>query len=194
MFMKKHDDQTQPQQDPANGQSGGKQVKSTELEQKITELEAALSAALEAKTKAEESERRALADYQNVVRRSQEEKSKITKLAGVDMVQAILLPLDHLYLAKEQLKDQGLNMVHQQFINALQSQGVQEVEALGHPFNEQKMEVIDKRPVTDPVQNNIVVAVTQRGYTMNGDVIRHAKVVIGVMNEEETHDEKNKKI
>jgi len=40
--------------------------------------------------------------------------------------------------------------------------------------------VIDKRPVNDPIQENIVIGVTQRGYTLHGDVIRHARVVIGV--------------
>jgi molecular chaperone GrpE len=166
------------------------------LEEKIEELEAALRAAKDAQTKAEDGEHRALADYQNVVRRSQEDKLRMAKLAARDMVNAILLPLDHLNLAKEQLKDAGLNMVHQQFIQALLSQGVQEVDALGQPFNEHKMEVIDKRPVSDKVQDNVVIAVTQRGYTMNGEVIRHAKVVIGVFSdkkEENSHNTEQKK-
>ena len=163
------------------------------LEKKVEELEAALRAAKEAQTQAEDGERRALADYQNIVRRSQEDKLRIIKLAARDMVNAILLPLDHLNLAKEQLKDQGLNMVHQQFIQALLSQGVQEVDALSQPFKEHTMEVIDKRPVSDKLQDNVVLAVTQRGYTMNGEIIRHAKVVIGVFSakkEENTLDEK----
>jgi molecular chaperone GrpE len=154
---------------------------SSEVETVIEELRDQLQKAQDAQRKAEESERRSLADYQNVVRRSQEDRLRTVKLAGRDMVMAVLLPLDHLHLAKEQLKDRGLDMVYQQFQQALQSQGVQEIDALGQPFDEHKMEVIDKREVHDPVQNNVVVGVTQRGYTMNGDVIRHAKVVIGVL-------------
>jgi molecular chaperone GrpE len=133
--------------------------------------------------KAEEDERRAYADYQNVTRRAQEERSKIVKLAAKDVVLALLLPLDHLNLAKEQLKDHGLTMVYQQFQQALLGQGVQEIDAMGQPFDEQKMEVIDKRPVTDPLQENVVIGVTQRGYTLHGEVIRHARVVIGVASE-----------
>jgi molecular chaperone GrpE len=155
------------------------------LQQQIKELEVELELAQDAKA-------RALADYQNVVRRSQEEKARIIKLAARDVVQAILLPIDHLNLAKEQLKDQGINMIYQQFLQALSGQGVQEIEAVGHPFDEQKMEVVDKRPVTDPLQNNVVVGVIQRGYTMHGEVIRHAKVVIGELNKEQkNHDTQN---
>lgn len=175
--MKKSSSDTQDKQQSHAQQDD---FSAEELQAKVEELETALQAAQDALIQAQEGERRALADYQNVVRRSQEEKIKIMKLAGRDVVSALLLPLDHLNLAKEQLKDQGLNMIHQQFLQALQSQGVQEVEALGHPFDEAKMEVIDKRPVNDPVQHNIVIAVTQRGYIMNGEVIRYAKVVVGV--------------
>lgn len=175
--MKKPGSDTQNTQEKQNVKQAKLSIEA--LQEKIEELEAALAAA-------KEGERRALADYQNIVRRSQEEKVKLMKLAGQDVVSALLLPLDHLNLAKEQLKDQGLTMVHQQFLQALHSQGVQEIEAIGHPFDESKMEVIDKRPVGDPLQHNIVVGVTQRGYIMNGEVIRYAKVVIGV-HEESAH-------
>ncbi len=147
-----------------------------ELKKKIEEAQTALQAA-------QENERRALADYQNLVRRSQEERVKLMKLAAKDAILAILLPLDHLNLAKEQLNDRGLNMVYQQFQQALQGQGVQEIEAIGQPFDEHKMEVVDKHPVNDPLQHNIVIRVTQRGYTLHGEVIQHAKVVIGIKNE-----------
>ncbi|MBW7944546.1 nucleotide exchange factor GrpE [Patescibacteria group bacterium] len=149
-----------------------------ELHAKVEELAAALQ-------KAQEDERRAYADYQNLVRRSQEEKSKIVKLAAKDVVLALLLPLDHLHLAEQQLKDHGLTMVYQQFQQALAGQGVQEIDAMGHPFDENKMEVVDKRPVSDPLQQNVVIGVTQRGYTLHGEVIRHARVVIGVAPEKE---------
>ena len=134
--------------------------------------------------KAQEDERRAFADYQNVTRRAQEDRSKLIKLAAKDVVMSILLPLDHLHLAKEQLKDHGLDMVYQQFQQALAGQGVQEIDAIGQPFDELKMEVIDKRPVNDPIQVNVVIGVTQRGYTLHGEVIRHARVVIGVKDRE----------
>jgi|GEM_PF-677056 len=164
------DDQVGPEEEPeATFQAGDHD----DCQKEIAQLQ-------EAVRKAQEDERRAFADYQNVVRRAQEEKSKIIKFAAKDVVMSVLLPLDHLHLAKEQLKDHGLDMVYQQFQMALQGQGVQEIEAMGQPFDEEKMEVIDKRPVNDPIQENVVIGVTQRGYTLHGEVIRHARVVIGV--------------
>jgi len=165
-----------PDQDGQVGESPEAQATSSDqadCEKQITELKEQLR-------KAEEDERRAFADYQNVVRRAQEDRSKLMKMAAKDAVMVMLLPLDHLHLAKEQLKDHGLDMVYQQFQLALAGQGIQEIEAIGQPFDEDKMEVIDKRPVNDPIQENIVIGVTQRGYTLHGDVIRHARVVIGV--------------
>lgn len=154
------------------------EAEGSDLETQVAQLQEQLRAA-------EESARRALADYNNVVRRSQEERSKLVKMAAKDVILAVLLPLDHLHLAKEQFKDPGLNMVYQQFQQALLSQGAQEIDALGQPFDEDKMEVVDKRPVTDPLQENVVIGVTQRGYTLHGEVIRHARVVIGVAPEKE---------
>jgi molecular chaperone GrpE len=177
--MKKNDTPITQVKDQSNQEEG---QEFATLQAKVAELEAALE-------ESRDTQARALADYQNVVRRSLEEKARLLKLAARDVVLSILLPLDHLNLAKEQLKDQGITMIYQQFQQALQGQGVQEIEALGHPFDEQKMEVVDKRPVSDRLQHNVVVGVIQRGYTMHGEVIRHAKVVIGEMtNEQKDHD------
>jgi molecular chaperone GrpE len=125
------------------------------------------------------SEIRAMADYQNLVRRTQEERLKMVKFAALSIVGGLLQPLDHLYLAKEQLKDKGLDMVYQQFVQALQNEGVEEIEVFGKEFDPETMEVVSKEEVKDAKQDKKVVKVVQRGYRLNGEVIRHAKVTIG---------------
>lgn len=144
-----------------------------DVEAQVTELQDQL-------VRAQENERRAVADYQNLMRRTQEERIKIAKLAARDVVESILQPLEHLYLAKEQLKDRGLDMVYQQFQQALRNEGLEEIEVIGQEFDPHTMEVVDKKPVSDQQHINKVIQVTQRGYRLNGEVIRHAKVVIGM--------------
>jgi molecular chaperone GrpE len=129
--------------------------------------------------KARMSELRAMADYQNLVRRTQDERIKIVKMASRDVIENILQPLDHLFLAQAQLKDKGLDMVAQQFQRSLQEQGLEEIDCVGKEFDPTTMEVVTKEVAEDKKQVNKVIKVVQKGYTLNGEVIRHAKVIIG---------------
>lgn len=136
--------------------------------------------ALEAQVaQAQDRERRALADYNNVLRRSQEQQARMLKLASLATWEPLFVPLDHLQLAIAQLKDPGLNMVGQQFQQVLRDQGVEEIAALGQPFDEQLMEAIGKEPVTDPKKAGLVTKVQRPGYRLHGEVVRPAQVIVG---------------
>lgn len=121
-----------------------------------------------------EADLRSKADYQNLVRRTQEERSKLVKLASLGIVEDLLQPLDHLSMAAAQLKDSGLDMVVKQFWTVLNQHGLVETQVEGLPFDPHTMEVVDKQGDSD-----IVTGVVTRGYQLNGEVIRHAKVVVG---------------
>jgi len=119
-------------------------------------------------------EQRALADYQNLIRRNQDERSKLVKYAAVSFIENILQPLEHLSMATEQVNDPGLNMVLQQLWLALEQNGLQEISALGKKFDVHTMEVVDKDG-----EGDVVIKIVKRGYMLNGEVIQHAKVVVG---------------
>lgn len=141
-------------------------------DEQLSELEEQLQ-------KARASELRAMADYQNLVRRTQEDRVKMMKFAVLSAVEGLLEPIDNLYLAKEQLKDKGLEMVYQQFMRALQNEGAEEIEVMGKEFDPSTMEVVSTEKVDNAKQDKKVIKVAQRGYRLNGEVIRHAKVTIG---------------
>jgi molecular chaperone GrpE len=133
---------------------------------------------------AREKERRAVADYQNLVRRSREEKIKIAKFATLDFVETILDPLSHLSLAAEQLNDQGLNMVISQLWMRLNEAGLEEINPLGEEFDVNTMEAVadPRKKITDEddqQSSQKVTKVIAKGYTLNGEIVRHAKVVVG---------------
>lgn len=122
---------------------------------------------------ARESELRSKADYQNLVRRTQDERSKMAKFATLQLVESLLEPLDHLRLAAEHVQDQGLEMVVKTLWQVLEDHGVRPMDLLGKKFDESLMEVVDTEG-----EGQTVKKIISQGYTLNGEVIRHAKVVV----------------
>jgi len=133
---------------------------------KVEELEQQLQ-------QAQEKEKRSLADYQNLLRRTQEERLKSIKLANQTLLEELVQPLEHLEMAAGQLNDPGLNMVLGQLKKTLTDAGLAEIEVLGKEFDLNLMEVVEKQG-----EANKVVKVVRKGYSLNGVVIQHAKVVL----------------
>jgi molecular chaperone GrpE len=182
MMTAKNDDQ-EMRQTAADDLSKEAAIEQEQTSSEVQNLQAELERVSHDAQKAQESERRAIADYQNLMRRTQEDRAKMIKMASRSVVESILQPLEHLFLAKEQLKDKGIDMVYQQFVQALQNEGLEEIQVMGKDFDPSLMEVVDKQPVDDKKQIGKVIQVAKRGYRLNGEVIDHAKVVIGVEHE-----------
>lgn len=124
--------------------------------------------------KLQEQANRALADYQNLVRRQQEDRVKINAFAQGEIFTSLLQPLEHLSLAATSLNDEGLNLVVKQFWEVLQAQGLSEYRPLGEVFNPTTMEAIEKVG-----QGEKVVEVCFPGYLLNGKPLKVAKVKVG---------------
>jgi len=69
----------------------------TEQFDRVAELELQIKDLQEQRTRAQ-------ADYQNLYRRTQDDRSKMMKMASLSVIESILQPLEHLLMAKEQLK------------------------------------------------------------------------------------------
>lgn len=123
---------------------------------------------------AQDAKIRALADYQNLQRRSAADRAAWSKLATQDLVLSILEPLEHLTMASRELNDPGLSMVIKQLFDKLEEHGLTKVEALGKPFDAETMEAIEG---SNP-QGKKVAAVARNGYQLNGVLLQPAKVKI----------------
>lgn len=117
---------------------------------------------------------RLLADYQNLERRFLKEKEQLARLANLGFVQSILDDLDHIKMAEDNLKNKDLTMVMNKFRETLKNLGLEEIQAKGKEFDPNLMEVVKKEGEGDKV-----LQVIQRGFTLNGQVIRVAKVIVG---------------
>ncbi len=117
---------------------------------------------------------RALADYQNLLRRQKEEQGKMVQVARTVIFESLLQPLTHLSLAARNLNDQGLNMVINQFWQTLHEQGLKEVQPIGEKFNPETMEAMEKIG-----EGEMVKEVMSPGYMLGDQVIQVARVKVG---------------
>ncbi len=150
-----------------------KNKKDPQLDKKIIELQSKLAELEEKLVQSSEKEKRALADYQNLVRRNQEERLQIIKLANKELILSLIEPLENLRRAAKQIDDQGLDMIIYQFMQILKDFGVKKVEVMGQEFDEDLMEVVEKKK-----NGKKVIDVLRNAYKLNDKILCHARVIM----------------
>jgi len=123
----------------------------------------------------EEKWKRAIADYKNLERRVNEQQQAFVKFANAVLIEKLLDAVDDLDRASGHLKDAGLNLVVRRFKDILKSEGVEEIETKMREFDPNLMECIE----IVSGEKNKVVKVDATGYTLNGKILRPAKVLVG---------------
>ncbi|HET7306448.1 MAG TPA: nucleotide exchange factor GrpE [Gammaproteobacteria bacterium] len=147
-------------------------------------LDAALA---EAERKAEENRNdylRLAAELENVRKRMQRDLAQAHKFA-IDKFAIELLPVkDSLELAlsaHEQDADDGLRegveMTLKLLTSALEKHGITEVDPAGEPFNPELHEAMAMQP-SDEADPDTVLNVVQKGYVLNGRLLRPARVIV----------------
>ncbi|BBI70438.2 protein GrpE [Vreelandella aquamarina] len=147
------------------------------LAAQVEELEQSLA---EAKDQA----LRAAAEAQNVRRRAEQEAEKARKFALEKFVKELLPVVDSLEKALESMQDdaseahrEGVSMTLKMQLDVLSKFGVESIEPQGEPFDPQVHEAMAMvpNPELDP---NTVMDVMQKGYLLNGRLVRPAMVVV----------------
>jgi molecular chaperone GrpE len=119
--------------------------------------------------------KRALADYQNLEKRTDNERKSFIRFANAALIERILDIIDDLERASKHLKDDGINLIVKQFNDLLKEEQVEEIQALDQIFDPEKMECVE---ITSG-EKDTVTRVTQKGYTMGELILRPAKVEVG---------------
>ncbi|WP_320054120.1 nucleotide exchange factor GrpE [uncultured Acetobacteroides sp.] len=129
---------------------------------------------------------RLTAEYDNYRKRTLKEREELVRTAGEGMIKDILTVVDDFeraLLALEKLSDtagfDGVTLIYDKFMAMLKSKGVAVINRVGEPFDTDFEEAITKFPAPTPEQKGAVIDVVQKGYLLNGKVIRYAKVVVG---------------
>jgi len=127
---------------------------------------------------------RAAAEAQNVRRRAEQEAEKARKFALEKFVKELLPVVDSLEKALEAMADEateahreGVAMTLKMQRDVLTKFGVEILEPTGEPFDPQYHEAMTMvpNPELDP---NTVMEVFQKGYLLNGRLVRPAMVVV----------------
>jgi molecular chaperone GrpE len=118
---------------------------------------------------------RALADYANLARRVEEEKKAVVKFANVVLLAKFLEVLDALESAQKVIASEGLEFVIQKFEAILASEAIKEIPAIGANFDPNAHEAVDTIVGED---DGKIVEVLEKGYELDGKVIRPARVKV----------------
>ncbi|WP_458526670.1 nucleotide exchange factor GrpE [Onishia taeanensis] len=147
------------------------------LAAQVEELEESLK-------EAKDQQLRAAAEAQNVRRRAEQDVDKARKFALEKFVKELLPVIDSLEKALEAMQDgasdahrEGVSMTLKMQQDVLGKFGVETVDPQGEPFDPQFHEALTMVPSPD-VEPNSVIEVMQKGYLLNGRLVRPAMVVV----------------
>ncbi len=161
---------------------GGKdKAKVRELEKKVAELQ-------EKTEKDKDDYIRLMAEFDNYRRRTSQEKLELVSMASTETIKGLLPVLDDCERALKVLQEsndsdaakEGTELIYNKLTAYLKTKGLAVIQAQGEPFDTDLHEAVAQFPVQDDEQKNKVFDVVQTGYTLNGKVIRFAKVVVGI--------------
>lgn len=170
-------------QDPELNQEEEREIKSEEPAQEPNEVDL-LNQQLSEST---DKYARLFAEFDNYKRRTAKEKIELMQSAGKDVILKLLPVVDDFDRALQFMSEipeddavkQGVELVYQKFKKTLEQLGVKEIEVIGQSFDAEFQEAITLIPAPSEEMKNKVIDVVEKGYLLNDNVIRFAKVVVG---------------
>jgi molecular chaperone GrpE len=125
---------------------------------------------------------RTQADFENYRKRMAREVAQSVDRGVAKLAKELLPALDHLEIALKAAEGhedvvKGFALVREEFFNALAKVGIQPFSPAGEPFDPNEHEAMASQPAED-AESGTVIEVYQRGYRLNGAVLRPARVVV----------------
>jgi len=164
-----------------NSESTNEQaVSQDEKEVKIAELELKL-------TEANDKYLRIYSEFDNFRKRTAKEKIELINTAGEDIFKSILPVIDDFERAIKsnaetadiKAVNDGVMLIYNKLKSTLVAKGLQEMNSQGQTFDADIHEAITNIPAPSDDLKGKVVDELEKGYSLNGKIIRFAKVVIG---------------
>lgn len=184
-------EQSQPAAESASQQAEATVQSETETpdaasQQRIAELEAQLSQAQQMVEEQKDSVIRAKAEMENIRRRATQDVEKAHKFALEKFAQELLPVVDNLERAlqagdatDEALKPvlEGVELTLKSFSDVLLKFGLEALAPIDEPFNPEHHQAMAMQP-SDAHKPNTVLSVMQKGYLLNGRLLRPAMVIV----------------
>ena len=169
---------SQPEPGPAT--EAAPQAAEPSLEQQLAEAKAQAAEYLD-------QWRRTAADLSNYRKRSEREREELTRFSNAALLTRLLPVIDDLDRAMAALPSdlrhltwvEGVALIERKLHLILEGEGLKPIETVGKPFDPEKHEAVI-REETDAYPDGQVLAELQKGYELNGRVLRPALVKVAV--------------
>lgn len=131
---------------------------------------------------------RLYSDFENFRKRTQKEKLDLFKTAGEEIITALLPVIDDFERASKAMQDakdidsvkDGMKLIHEKMLSILKQKGLEATPSqIGEPFNVELHDAITQVPAPSKNEVGKVIDEVEKGYSLNGKVIRYTKVVVG---------------
>ena len=150
-----------------------------EMIERIKELEARVA-------ESHEKHLRLFSEFDNYRKRTSRERLELSKTASAEMITALLPVVDDMERALQMVSPEdaedaaveGFRLIYNKRKSILSQKGVEEISAVGEDFDTDFHEAITHIPATEEHQKGKVVEQVQKGYILNGKVIRFDRVVV----------------
>lgn len=127
-----------------------------------------------------------MADFDNFRKRVLREKAELIKNGAEKALKGILPIVDDFERGLEASKAvsdaesirQGMELIYSKLVKYLSDNGVKAMETTNAVFDPEIHEAVAMVPAADESQKGLIIDTTQKGYTLNDKVLRHAKVVV----------------
>jgi len=130
---------------------------------------------------------RLYSEFDNFKRRTAKEKLELIQSGGEDIFKSILPILDDFERAIKSnaattditAVNDGVSLIYNKLKSTLTNRGLEEMKSHGEVFNADIHEAITNLPAPSEEMKGKVIEEMEKGYSLNGKIIRFAKVVIG---------------
>jgi len=130
---------------------------------------------------------RLFSDFDNYRKRSSKDKIDLIKTASKEVIEGLLPVLDdfdrglHAFREQKVAEDtvHGVELIQNKLFNFLKTKGLEPMDSKGKDFDTDYHDAITQIPAPTDDLKGKVVDVVEKGYLLNGTIIRHAKVVVG---------------
>ncbi len=179
--------QEQPQaQETQAEEAQSKKQKNKKEDKKAEELRKQLDELSDKLAKEKDDYMRLMAEFETFRRRSSEDRLNLIASAAADTIKGLLPVLDDCERAMAMLEQssdeaakEGTALIFNKLTEYLKTRGLERIEAKGEPFNTDFHEAVTQFPAPSEELKGKVIDVVLTGYTLNGKILRYAKVVVG---------------
>lgn len=128
------------------------------------------------------------ADFVNARKRDEASNREFIKFASEGLVNDLIPVLDSFNMAfanKEAWEKvdknwrMGVEYIANQLKNVLENSGVKEINPVGEKFDPMRDEAISFEPTEESNKDQVIVNVIQKGYSLNGKVLKAPRVIVG---------------